>query len=88
LEAGDELARQGLASVLVTDIATAQELLGMTGRLSRIDLILADGKGVGALPPGATLIPAGARAGAMDRMTRAFRLNLTALSFLALLVGM
>lgn len=88
LEAGDELARQGLASVLVTDIATAQELLGMAGRLSRIDLILADGKGVGALPPGATLIPAGARAGAMDRMTRAFRLNLTALSFLALLVGM
>jgi putative ABC transport system permease protein len=96
LEAPDEVSRIGLASVLVTDISTAQELLDLTGRLTRIDLIVPEG-GAGerllkeirsVLPPGATLIPAGSRAGALDRMTRAFRLNLQALSLLALVVGM
>jgi len=96
LEAPDELTRLGLASLLVTDIATAQELLGSLGRLTRIDLILPEGEaGEGtlrelrsALPPGATIVPAGSHAGALERMTRAFRLNLTALSLLALVVGM
>lgn len=96
LAAGDEVSRQGLDGVLVTDIATAQELLGMAGRLSRIDLILPEG-GEGEavlrslralLPPGVEVVAAGARAGALDRMTRSFRLNLSALSLLALLVGM
>lgn len=92
----DELGTLGLESVLVTDLATAQELLGMEGRLSRIDLVIPEGD-AGAqlltairavLPPDATVIPAGSRAGALDQMTRAFRLNLTALSLLALVVGM
>lgn len=38
-------------------------------------------------PAGAELRPVEARSGALDQMTRAFRLNLTALSLLALLVG-
>jgi putative ABC transport system permease protein len=68
----------------------------MVGRLSRIDLIVPDGA-EGArqlaeissmLPGDATVIPAGSRASFLDRMTRAFRLNLTALSLLALMVGM
>ncbi|HBG06485.1 MAG: ABC transporter permease [Geobacteraceae bacterium GWC2_58_44] len=96
LEPPDEISRIALASLLVTDIGTAQELLALTGRLSRIDLIIPDGAAgakllgeIGsALPPGAAVIPAGSRAGALDRMTRAFRLNLTALSLLALVVGM
>ena len=96
LEAPDELSRLGLASLLVTDIATAQEILGWSGRLSRIDLVLPEGSAGerllaeirSALPAGAAIIPAGSRAGALDRMTRAFRLNLTALSLLALVVGM
>jgi putative ABC transport system permease protein len=96
LEVPDEISSIGLASVLVTDLSTAQELLGMSGRLSRIDLVLPEGDaGAGilqqirsALPAGCTVIPAGARAGALDRMTRAFRLNLSALSLLALVVGM
>ena len=96
LAAGDELSRLGLDSVLVTDIATAQELLAMEGRLSRIDLVIPEGA-AGArlvarisalLPAGAAIVPAGSRAGALDQMTRAFRLNLTALSLLALVVGM
>ena len=96
LAAGDEMSRLGLDAVLVTDLATAQELLGMEGRLSRIDLVIAEGA-AGAqlvdriralLPAGAAIVPAGSRAGALDQMTRAFRLNLTALSLLALVVGM
>ena len=96
LDAPDDVTRQGLDGVLVTDIATAQELLGREGRLTRIDLIVPEGTAGEQLlsslrkilPPGATIIPAGAQATALDRMTRAFRLNLTALSLLALVVGM
>lgn len=40
------------------------------------------------LPPGAELVSASARSGALEQMTRAFELNLTALSLLALIVGM
>lgn len=96
LEPDDELSRLGLDAVLVTDIATAQELLAMEGRLSRIDLVIPEGdEGAqviaaisAVLPPEATIVPAGSRAGALDQMTRAFRLNLTALSLLSLVVGM
>ncbi|WP_224956416.1 ABC transporter permease [Geomonas subterranea] len=96
LDPPDEVSRVALASMLVCDIATAQELLGGAGWLSRIDLVLPDGEeGAralrevrGILPPGADIVPAGARAGALDQMTRAFRLNLRALSLLALVVGM
>lgn len=96
LEAGDAVKRQGLEGVMVADIATAQELLGMVGRLSRIDLILPEGEEGDArltalrkfLPAGTEVMAAGARTGSLDQMTRAFRLNLTALSLLALMVGM
>ncbi|HJW90300.1 MAG TPA: ABC transporter permease [Anaerolineales bacterium] len=40
------------------------------------------------LPSGATLLSVGARTGVISQMTAAFRLNLTALSLLALVVGM
>ena len=69
------------------------EVLGLVGRLSRIDLALGpDGPGDlervrALLPPGVSLGPAGSRATVLDQMTRAFRLNLTMLSLLALLVG-
>jgi putative ABC transport system permease protein len=92
----DALSARALESTVVTDIATAQELLGGVGRLSRVDLILSDGRRgeeelarvTALLPPGAQVVPAGARAAALDRMTRAFAINLTALSLLALVVGM
>ncbi|MHB1005349.1 MAG: FtsX-like permease family protein [Chloroflexota bacterium] len=98
LEPGDDLSRRALDNVLVADIATAQELLSMQGRLSHIDLILpAPGGQAGdaalatvqaALPPGAQVLAAGARSDALAQMTRAFDLNLSALSLLALVVGM
>ena len=97
LRPADEASRRALEGLLITDIATAQELLSMVGRLSRIDLIL-PGAGADAdptalairasLPPGAELAPAAARSNALEQMTRAFELNLTALSLLALIVGM
>jgi putative ABC transport system permease protein len=76
------------------DIAAAQEILGRTGTLDRIDLILAEGdlKRIAAvttmLPPGAQILPAAGRTRTMEEMTRAFRLNLTALSQLALVCGL
>jgi len=93
---GSDVARQGLESVLVTDIATAQELLGSIGRLSRIDLIIPEGAGANELlqkvtsrlPSEASVIPASSKTGSLRQLTRAFRLNLTALSLLALIVGM
>ncbi len=94
LTAADPLTRQSLASVLLTDIATAQELLDMQGRLSRIDLRVADGDAErlqrirSILPAGADIVRAERRSQALEQMTRAFRTNLTALSLLALVVGM
>ena len=96
LEPADALSRRALDSLLVTDIATAQELLGLTGRLSRIDLIMPDGppgqaelaKIRAVLPPGAEVRSAAARSQSVAQMTRAFSLNLSALSLLALIVGM
>ena len=96
LEPADRLSARALESLLVTDIATAQELAGARGRLTRIDLIVPDDAGGRALirrirdvlPPGAEIVPAGARAEAAASMTHAFTLNLTALSLLALVVGM
>lgn len=94
LAAPDPVAQQAFDSVLVTDIATAQELLNMVGRLSRIDLIIGENRDDlmrrvrAVLPPGAQIVRAAHRSQALDQMTRAFRVNLTALSLLALLVGM
>lgn len=80
--------------LLVTDIATAQELFGMAGRLSHIDLILAGPRTEAVLariqrllPPGAAVISARTRDQAVVRMTRAFQANLLALSLLAVMVG-
>lgn len=92
----DELSRRALADLAVADISTAQELLGQVGRLSRIDLLVPEGPAGeatlarvrAALPPEASVLPAAARTQILEQMTRAFDLNLSALSLLALLVGM
>lgn len=95
LRPADDLSRRAIETLLISDIATAQELLGMVGRLSHIDLILSGGAGgpgldrlAAILPPGAELTTAAARSSALEQMTRAFALNLSALSMLALIVGM
>jgi putative ABC transport system permease protein len=92
LRPADAGSARALEDLLVTDIATAQELFGAAGRLTRIDLIVGDAARLArireALPPGADLVGAGAQAGATARMILAFQWNLTALSLLALVVGM
>ena len=91
---GDE-SRAAVADLLLADLATAQELAGRPGRLTRIDLRLAEGEAGGreaarlaaGLPPGVVAAPSASRPAALEQMTRAFRLNLTALSLLALVCG-
>ena len=86
--------QRGLNGLLITDIGTAQEVLGKVGILDRIDLIIPKGiqekttlKRITAiLPPGARIEQP--TASTVEEMTAAFRLNLTALSLLALLVGL
>ena len=94
LKPNDRLAQRALEGVILADIATAQETLGQVGKLSHVDLIVAqeDQADLDAirdlLPPDARLLPVSARSGAVEQMTAAFRTNLTALSLLALVVGM
>lgn len=92
LETTDRTNRRALSNLIFTDIATAQELLGQIGSLSQIDLIVDDPtdlKAISAsLPSGLNLETAAARKNAVQQMTAAFELNLTALSLLALVVGM
>jgi putative ABC transport system permease protein len=112
LQPADDLSRRGLENLILTDIASAQELTAKPGKLERIDLILpesctnpalsaAEEAGapseegcpeIGAvralLPEGVRLERVEARSGTVEQMTSAFRVNLTALSLLALVVGL
>ncbi len=91
LQPGDDLSRRALSGLILSDISTAQELLGQVGYLSHIDLILPPETDpqpiIDRLPPTARLQPAALRNQTVNQMTAAFELNLTALSLLALIVG-
>ena len=82
---------QGL---IISDISTAQEILQKEGTIDRIDLILPTGnpdfeEQLSLLLPGSVKVtPIEARSAGLDQLTSAFQTNLTALSFLAMLVGM
>ncbi|MCB1770391.1 MAG: ABC transporter permease [Candidatus Competibacteraceae bacterium] len=85
-----------LDGLVIVDLATAQHLLGLPGRLSHIDLILPDSsvsEGRAAilrseLPPDLQLEQPDERNQAMANLSASFSLNLTAMSLLALVVGM
>jgi len=85
-----------LEGLIVTDISTAQALLGRAGKLTHIDLILPDGLAgerltaelQAWLPPDLRLENPEQRNRSMQDLSAAFSLNLTAMSLLALLVGM
>jgi putative ABC transport system permease protein len=79
-------------SIGIADISVAQKQFGMPGRLTRIDLLVPDEK---LIPQIQRLIPQGARLerpsrrnDRVEKMLRAFRVNLFALAGVALLVGM
>lgn len=92
VEPDDRLTQRALSNFLFADVATAQEVLDTVGRLSEIDLIVADGAELAAveavLPEGVVVETAAAKQNAVQQMTAAFELNLAALSLLALVVGM
>jgi len=89
----------GLDDVLLVDIATAQEWSGRLDRVDRLDLRLdlaADRaaereRALAAVArhcgPGARIVATGAQQGGLGHLARGFRINLTALSLLSLLVG-
>jgi putative ABC transport system permease protein len=89
------VARAAGGDLLVTDVFTAQRLLGREGFVDRVDIVLDPGESRDAmarlirarLPAGLTLQPPGASAATAGRMVRAFRFNLNALGSLTLLVG-
>ncbi len=92
VEVQDENLRQQTDNLLVADIATAQEISQLSHAISYIEVTETDttilGQISAMLPVGTILERAAARTARMEEMTRAFSLNLTALSLLALLVGM
>ncbi len=84
------------ANVAATDIATAQEWVGRPGEISAILLRLDPAANRSALvarlrdlvPGDVSVEPPARRTGRVESMIAAFRLNLTALSLVSLLVGM
>ncbi len=95
------LGDEGPASVLdggfaLMDIAAAQWAVDRLGRVDRVDVRLAAGVDVAQaerevasrLPAGLTVRRPSSRGAEVERMLRAFQFNLTALSLIALLVGL
>jgi putative ABC transport system permease protein len=87
----DPAVSAGGEDLLLVDIATAQSVLGLSGYLSYVDLIL-DEAAVHwlrkRLPDDVQLVTVAEAAAGVTRLSAAFELNLTAMSLLALLVGM
>ncbi len=90
----DAVSRNLFEHVLIADIATAQEVLGLFGKLSAIDVVIDHEQSAklqkirDALPADVLLIPRNTQIESLQQMTRAFSINLTALGLLSLLVGM
>ncbi len=81
----------GSRNLIVVDIATAQTLTNMHGRLSHIDVILDDEAMAWTerhLPPTVRLLDVSEQARDTVGLSASFELNLTAMSLLALMVGM
>ncbi len=91
LQPPNDVSARALEGLMLTDIATAQELFGMVGKLSRIDLIATPAQAAqiaATLPSNLRIAPASEQANTVTQLTAAFQLNLTAFSLLALTVGM
>lgn len=97
LKPADDTSRNALDNLAIVDISAAQQMFDLRGKLSHIDLIAdertAQGRALlerirAVLPAGAQIVKPQARSQSVESLTDAFRLNLTALSLLALVVGM
>ena len=91
LEPSNDFARRAMDTLILTDISTAQRLSNTSGKLTQIDLILPEGfnslRFRQHFPAGTLLVNSELRNGQVIEMTNAFQVNLTALSLLALVVG-
>lgn len=81
-------------SIAILDVAVAQAAFGLEGKLTRVDLLLPEDRAdevrasiEAAIPGHARLERPSRRNERVDRMLRAFRMNLFALAAVALLVG-
>ena len=91
LDPGTDGLRRALDGMLLMDVSTAQELLGMEGSLSYVDLIATQPELdllQKRLPASVRLAPATEQTKTIGNLADAFQLNLSALSLLALVVGM
>ncbi|MBF0437256.1 MAG: ABC transporter permease [Magnetococcales bacterium] len=88
LDDADPLIRQGLRDTLVVDVATAQELLDYYGHLTRIDIRLREGAALPRIPDNYRWVAMEHRSQTLESLTQSFRLNLSVLSMMALMVGM
>jgi putative ABC transport system permease protein len=78
------------------DIASAQEALEKVGFIDRIDLMVDQSQPIETIerelkkviPPGVEVRRSHTRSGQVEKMVSAFHLNLTALSFISIVVGM
>ena len=80
-----------LESVVIVDVGAAQKLFRLGDRVTRLDLVATGAeleRATAVLPPGARIVLASEQARTIGQLTDAFALNLTALSLLALVVGM
>ncbi len=88
----DAIVSQSLQGLILTDIAVAQEVLGKTDGIDRIELIIQSEEELeairAALPPGMLLLSTQEKNQQINNLVGAFQLNLTALSLLALVVGL
>lgn len=93
IDSDDDPASTSLDNLLFMDISTAQELLKLQNYISRIDLILKPEEEnelkniLFAIDPSLVLIKSSERNQAQESMTKSFNANLSALSLLAMLVG-
>lgn len=77
-------------SIVMMDIATAQDLLSMHGKLSRIDLVVDNQSQLDQIRevfPTVNIVEAASRNRSLKEMTSAFHTNLLAMSLLGVLVG-
>jgi putative ABC transport system permease protein len=93
IDSDDDPASSSLDNLLFMDISTAQELLKLQNYISRIDLILKPEEEnelkniLFSIDPSLVLIKSSERNQAQESMTKSFNANLSALSLLAMLVG-
>ena len=91
----NSLSSETLKNLVITDISTAQELIGNEGRLSHIDLIVSSDENGDeslarirrVLPAEATLVSSATRSETIEELTSSFDDNLFVISLLGLIVG-